>query len=53
VSATALIDIGQWPLVTYVDDVTTAMSEAKRAAGERNVEGEGGVTHLHYRVKRA
>jgi dihydrofolate reductase len=99
------IDIGQWPLVTYVDDVTTAMSEAKRAAGERNVlvhgagtaqlalaagvldeleihlipvllgqgrrlfdnlgpehielertrtlEGEGGVTHLHYRVKRA
>src|SRR3954469_23799187 len=26
------IDIGQWPLVTYVDDVTTAMSEAKRAA---------------------
>ena len=94
----------QWPLVTYVDDVRTAMSEAKRAAGDRNVlvhgagtaqlalaagvldeleihlvpvlfgqgrrlfenlspehielertrilEGEGGVTHLHYRVRR-
>ena len=94
----------QWPLVTYVDDVRTAMSEAKRAAGDKNVlvhgagtaqlalaagvldeieihlipvllgqgrrlfdnlsaehielertrilEGEGGVTHLHYRVGR-
>jgi len=31
------IDIGQWPLVTYVPDVETAFSEAKRAAGERNV----------------
>ena len=93
-----------WPLVTYVDDVTTAMSEAKRAAGDRNVlvhgagiaqqalaagvldeleihvvpvllgqgrrlfdgmaaehielervrtlEGEGGIAHLRYRVKR-
>ena len=98
------IDIGQWPLVTYVNDVTTAMTRAKRAAGDRNVlvhgaaiaqlalaagvldelelhvvpvlfgqgrrlfdnldpeqielertrilEGEGGVTHTHYRVKR-
>ena len=98
------IDVGQWPLVTYVDDVTTAMAEAKEAAGERNVlvhgagvaqlalaagvldeielhvvpvlfgqgrrlfeglapeqielertrilEGEGGVTHMHYRVQR-
>ena len=97
-------EIGQWPLVTYVDDVKTAMSEAKRAAGDRNVlvhgagtaqlalaagvldeielhvvpllfgqgrrlfeglapeqielertrvlEGEVGVTHLRYRVKR-
>lgn len=97
------IDISQWPLVTYVDDVGTAMSEAKRAAGDRNVlvhgaavaklalaagvldelelhvvpvlfgqgrhlfeglpaaqielertrvlEGEGGVTHMHYRVR--
>ena len=94
----------QWPLVTYVDDVRTAMADAKRAAGDRNVlvhgagtaqlalaagvldeleihlvpvllgqgrrlfdnlaaehielertrilEGEGGVTHLHYRVGR-
>jgi dihydrofolate reductase len=99
------IDIGQWPLVTYLDDVRTAMSEAKRAAGDRNVlvhgagtaqlalaagvldeleihlvpvllgqgrrlfdnlspehielertrilAGEGGVTHLHYRVVNA
>jgi dihydrofolate reductase len=98
------IDIGQWPLVTYVDDVPTAMAEAKRAAGDKNVlvhgaavaqlalaagvldeleihlipvllgqgrrlfdnldpaqielertrtlEGEGGVTHLRYRVAR-
>jgi dihydrofolate reductase len=98
------IDIGQWPLVTYVDDVTRAMTQAKEAAGERNVlvhgaavarltlaagvldelelhvipllfgqgrrlfeglaaeqielertrvvEGENGVTHLRYRVRR-
>ena len=98
------IDVTQWPLVTYVNDVTTAMSEAKRAAGDRNVlvhgaataqlglaagvldelelhvipvlfgqgrrlfenlaaqqielertrilEGDGGVTHMHYRVQR-
>jgi dihydrofolate reductase len=98
------IDVGQWPLVTYVDDVTTAMTEAKEAAGDKNVlvhgagtaqlalaagvldelelhvvpvlfgqgrrlfeglapeqielertrtlEGEDGVTHLHYRVQR-
>jgi len=98
------IDVGSWPLVTYVDDVRTAMAEAKRAAGERDVlvhgaataqlalaagvldelelhvvpvlfgqgrrlfdglppeqielertrviEGEGGVTHLRYRVAR-
>jgi dihydrofolate reductase len=96
------IDIGRWPLVTYVNDVTTAMTEAKEAAGDKNVlvhgagtaqlglaagvldelelhvipvlfgqgrrlfeglaaeqielertrilEGEGGVTHVHYRV---
>jgi dihydrofolate reductase len=94
----------QWPLVTYVNDVRTAMSEAKRAAGGQNVlvhgagtaqlglaagvldemelhvipvlfgqgrrlfeglapeqielqririlEGEGGVTHMRYRVQR-
>jgi dihydrofolate reductase len=94
----------RWPLVTYVADVTTAMSEAKRAAGDKDVlvhgagiarlalaagvldelelhvvpvlfgqgrrlfdglppgqielqrtrilEGEGGVTHMRYRVVR-
>jgi dihydrofolate reductase len=37
----------EWPLVTYVDDVTTAMAEAKRAAGERNVLVHGsGVARL-------
>jgi dihydrofolate reductase len=98
------IDVSQWPLVTYVDDVTTAMSRARQAAGDENVlvhgagvaqlalaagvldelelhvvpvlfgqgrrlfeglpaeqielertrtlEGEDGVTHLHYRVLR-
>jgi dihydrofolate reductase len=98
------IDISQWPLVTYVNDVTTTMTRAKEAAGDKNVlvhgvgtaslalaagvldeielhvvpvlfgqgrrlfeglapehielertrilEGEGGVTHMHYRVKR-
>jgi dihydrofolate reductase len=97
------IDIGQWPLVTYLTDVGTAISQAKEAAGDRNVlvhgaavaqlalaaglldelelhvvpvlfgqgrrlfdnldpeqielertrilEGEGGVTHMHYRVQ--
>jgi dihydrofolate reductase len=97
-------DLQQWPLVSYVDDVTTAMTRAKEAAGDRNVlvhgagvaqlalaagvldelelhvvpvlfgqgrrlfeglvaeqielertrivEGEGGVTHMHYRVRR-
>jgi dihydrofolate reductase len=91
----------EWPLVTFVDDVTAAMSAAKRAAGDKNVvvhgagvaqlalaagvldelelhivpvlfgqgrrlfgdqhvalertrviQGEGGVTHMHYRVLR-
>jgi dihydrofolate reductase len=98
------IDIQGWPLVTYVDDVETAMARAREAAGGKNVlvhgaataqlalaagvldelelhvvpvlfgrgrrlfdhlhpepleltrtrilEGEGGVTHLHYRVER-
>jgi dihydrofolate reductase len=98
------IDISQWPLVTYVSDVETAMTRAKEAAGPKNVlvhgaavaqlalaagvldelelhlvpvlfgqgrrlfeglpaeqielertrilEGDGGVTHMHYRVKR-
>jgi dihydrofolate reductase len=98
------IDIGQWPLVTAVDDVASAMTRAKEAAGTKNVlvhgagvarlalaagvldelelhvvpvlfgqgrrlldglegeqielertrilDGENGVTHLHYRVRR-
>jgi dihydrofolate reductase len=97
-------DLRQWPLVTYVNDVTTTMTRAREAAGDRNVlvhgagiaqlalaagvldeleihlipvllgqgrrlfdnlgpehielertrilEGEGGVTHVHYRVQR-
>ena len=97
-------EMRDWPLVTYVNDITTAMTEAKRAAGEKNVlvhgagiaqlalaaglldeleihlvpvllgqgrrlfdhlgpehlelertrilEGESGVTHMHYRVQR-
>jgi dihydrofolate reductase len=97
------IDTGRWPLVTCVPDVRTAMTQAKEAAGDRNVlvhgagvaqlalaagvldeleihlvpvlfgqgrrlfdhldpeqielvrtriiEGEGGVTHMHYRVR--
>jgi dihydrofolate reductase len=96
------IDIGQWPLVTYLTDVTAALTQAKDAAGDKNVlvhgaavaqlalaagaldevelhvipvllgrgrrlfeglppeqielertrvlEGENGVTHMHYRV---
>jgi dihydrofolate reductase len=38
------IDVGQWPLVTYVNDVSTAMSEAKRAAGDKNVLVHGAAT---------
>jgi dihydrofolate reductase len=97
-------EIAQMPLVTYVDDVTTAMTRAKDAAGDKNMlvhgagtaqlalaagvldelelhvipvlfgqgrrlfegldagqielqrtrilEGEDGVTHMHYRVQR-
>jgi dihydrofolate reductase len=97
-------DLRQWPLVAYVSDVTSAMTQAKEAAGDKNVlvhgagiahlaidagvldeielhvipvlfgqgrrlfeglaaeqielrrtrilEGEGGVTHMHYRVQR-
>jgi dihydrofolate reductase len=97
-------DLKQWPLVTYVNDVTSAMTQAKEAAGDKNVlvhgagtaqlalaagvldeleihlipvlfgqgrrlfeglaaeqielertrilEGENGVTHTHYRVRR-
>jgi dihydrofolate reductase len=35
---------GQWPLVTYVPDVRTAMTEAKRAAGDKNVLVHGAGT---------
>ncbi len=31
------IDVSQWPLVTYVTDVATAITEAKRAAGDKDV----------------
>jgi dihydrofolate reductase len=37
-------DTGQWPLVTYVPDVRTAMTEAKRAAGDKNVLVHGAGT---------
>jgi dihydrofolate reductase len=37
----------RWPLVTYVDDVTTAMARAKEAAGEKDVLVHGaGVAQL-------
>jgi len=40
-------DLKQWPLVTYVNQVATAMAQAKEAAGERNVLVHGaGVTQL-------
>jgi dihydrofolate reductase len=29
--------VSQWPLVTYVNDVRTAMTEARKAAGDKNV----------------
>ena len=38
------IDIEGWPLVTYVRDVGTAMAEAKRAAGDKNVLVHGAAT---------
>ena len=31
------IDVSRWPLVTYVSEVRMAMTEAKRAAGDKNV----------------
>ena len=41
------IDISQWPLVTYLDDVASAMTRAKEAAGDKNVLVHGaGVTRL-------
>jgi dihydrofolate reductase len=38
------IDVSQWPLVTYVTDIRTAMTEAKRAAGDKNVLVHGAAT---------
>ena len=38
------IDVSQWPRVTYVADITTAMTEAKRAAGDKNVLVHGAAT---------
>ena len=37
-------EMEQWPLVTYVNDVRTAMSEAKLAAGDENVLVHGAGT---------
>jgi dihydrofolate reductase len=37
-------EIEQWPLVNYVDDVTTAMTAAKEAAGNRDVLVHGAGT---------
>ncbi len=35
---------GQWPLVTYVGDVVSAMRQAKEAAGDKNVLVHGAGT---------
>ena len=37
-------DTGQWPLVSYVTDVATAMTLAKQAAGDKNVLVHGAGT---------
>jgi dihydrofolate reductase len=37
-------DAGQWPLVTYVSDVRAAMTQAKQAAGDKNVLVHGAGT---------
>ena len=40
-------DLKRWPRVTYVNDIASAMTQAKKAAGERNVLVHGaGVTQL-------
>src|SRR4051794_41527975 len=31
------IDVSQWPLVTYEDHVTTPITQAKEAAGDKNL----------------
>ena len=38
------IDVSRWPLVTYVNDVRAAMSEARQAAGDKNVLVHGAAT---------
>jgi dihydrofolate reductase len=38
------IDVAQWPLVTYVSDVETAIARAKEAAGEKDVLVHGAGT---------
>jgi dihydrofolate reductase len=38
------IDTGQWPLVTCVPEVRTAMAQAKQAAGDKNVLVHGAGT---------
>jgi dihydrofolate reductase len=41
------VDIGKWPLVSAVNDVASAMSQAKEAAGSKNVLVHGaGVAQL-------
>jgi dihydrofolate reductase len=41
------IDISHWPLVTPVNDIATAMAQAKEAAGDRNVLVHGaGIARL-------
>jgi dihydrofolate reductase len=37
-------DLRQWPLVTYVNEVTSAMTQAKEAAGDKNVLVQGAGT---------
>src|SRR5215218_581986 len=37
-------DLRQWPLVSYLSDVTSAMTQAKEAAGDKNVMVQGAGT---------
>jgi dihydrofolate reductase len=39
--------VANYPLVTYVDDIATAMAQAKAAAGDRNVLVHGAYTAQH------
>jgi len=38
------IDIGSWPLVTYIDNVESAISRAREAAGDKDVLVHGAAT---------